>query len=154
MFLPIPAMIIAAPLIVNVADQVPSFNISPTCGGDAKTTASGGRTKGRKEIGERGSDICIKGEMAARDELAKQWTKFPAGDRARCVQLAKMTTMPSYVQVITCLEMARESGQLEKSSTTGAAPQGNVTPPGSALPQDTVSPPTSTTPPTGDATKK
>jgi hypothetical protein len=112
MFLPLPALVVAVPLLV--ADQVPTFNVNPTCGGNGRSG--------------RGSDVCTKSEMAARDELAKQWTGFQAADRARCVQLATMSRMPSYVQVITCLEMAREARQLEtgQRSTTGAASPGDA----------------------------
>lgn len=102
MFLPLPALILAVPLIMGVADPVPTFDVKPTCGG-ADVRAAGGR----------GSDVCAKSEMAARDDLESKWAQFPAADRARCVQLTTMTRMPSYVQVLTCLEMAREARELE-----------------------------------------
>ncbi len=114
MFLPA-ALLAATPLMLAAADRVPTFDLKPTCGGAASTMD-----------GTRGSDICLNSEKAARDDLVKQWAQFPAADRTRCVQLASMTQMPSYVQVLTCLEMARESRQLEtpqRTTGTGAAPQ-------------------------------
>jgi hypothetical protein len=92
MFLSLPAVLVVTPFIIGVADEVPKFNLSTTCGG--------------------GSDRCVKSETAAHDDLAKQWAQFPAADRARCVQLATTSRMPSYVQVLTCLEMAREARRL------------------------------------------
>jgi hypothetical protein len=87
MFLPLPYLLVTAPLIIGVAERIPSFNLKPTCGT---------------------SDICTKSETAARDDLANQWTQFPAADRTRCIKLATTSGMPSYVQVLTCLEMARQ----------------------------------------------
>jgi len=95
MFLFMRAALVTAPLIVGVADQVPKFNLNPTCGT---------------------SDICIRSETAARDELASQWTQSPAADRDRCVKLATMSGMPSYVQVLTCLDMARQSREISSPS--------------------------------------
>jgi len=110
-FLPLPAAIVAAPLIIGVADGVPSFDVKPTCSG--ATAGDGGR----------GPDVCIRTELSTRDQLAKEWAQFPAADRTRCVQLTNMTHMPSYVQVLTCLEMARDARQLEapaRRSTVGS----------------------------------
>jgi hypothetical protein len=113
MFLPLPAMLVATPLIIAAADSVPSFDVNPTCRGAASTAGGGGR----------GSDVCVRTELGARDQLARQWVQFPSADRTRCVQLTNMTHMPSYVQVLTCLEMARDARQLETSaqrSTVGS----------------------------------
>jgi hypothetical protein len=87
MFLPLPAVLIVTPFFIGVADKVPRFNLNATCGG---------------------SSDCVKSETAAHDDLAKQWAQFPAADRARCVRLATASRIPSYVQVLTCLEMARD----------------------------------------------
>ena len=113
MFLPLPAMVVAAPLMMGVADGVPSFDVNPTCRGAAPTSGAGGR----------GSDVCVRSELGARDQLAKEWAQFPSADRTRCVQLTTMTRIPSYVQVLTCLEMARDARQLEapaRRSTVGS----------------------------------
>jgi hypothetical protein len=64
-------------------------------------------------MSEGGAEACIRSESAARDDLTKQWSQFPAADRARCAQLATMTKTGSYVQVLTCVEMAREARQLK-----------------------------------------
>jgi hypothetical protein len=112
MFLSVSAMIVAAPLFVAVADQVPTFDVHPTCVGAAASAGAGGK----------GPDVCVKSELGARDELAKEWAAFPPGDRSRCVQLTNMTRMPSYVQVLTCLEMARDARKLgdpRERSTVG-----------------------------------
>jgi hypothetical protein len=103
MFQPLSAALVAVPLIIAVTDQVPSFDINPTCSGAAPTAGAGGR----------GSDVCQRTELAARDQLARQWSEFPAAERTRCVQLTNMTRVPSYVQVLSCLELARDARKLE-----------------------------------------
>ena len=114
MFPSLSAVLLAVPLVVAAADSVPTFDVHPTCRGADAAAGAGGR----------GPDVCIKSEMSARDELAKQWAQFPEGDRSRCVSVTTMTQMPSYVQVLTCLEMARDARQLNPRdrSTVGSAP--------------------------------
>jgi hypothetical protein len=104
MFPPFQAALVAAPFVIGVADPVPKFNLNAICAGE----------------GMRGPDVCIKTETAAHDDLAKQWAQFPAADRARCVQLATMSKMPSYVQVLTCLEMARDARQINAPGRSGS----------------------------------
>ena len=87
------ALFVAAPLAAAAQDQVPALNIGPTCGG-AETTAAG--------FG-RGEDVCRRTELAARDELVKHWSEFTVADRSRCVRLATMTDLASYVQILTCM---------------------------------------------------
>jgi hypothetical protein len=108
------AVLTLGPLATLAAaqDKVPVLDIGPTCGG-AETTAAG--------FG-RGEDVCRRTELSARDELTKHWSEFTVADRSRCVRLATMTDLASYVQVLTCLEMAREARALQgrERSTVGA----------------------------------
>ncbi len=109
MFLPLSALTVAASLVIPVADQIPNLNVNPTCSGGATSAAGGGRSR----------DVCIRTELSARDQLAAEWDEFPPAERRRCVQLATMTNLPSYVQVLTCLEMAREAGKLPEARERG-----------------------------------
>ena len=58
------------------------------------------------------SDRCLKTERAARDQLTREWTNFPVASRSRCTQTATMGGLPSYVELITCLEMERAAADL------------------------------------------
>ena len=107
MFVPFPAALVAIPFAIGVADPVPTFNLGAICTADST----------------RGSEACVRSENAARDDLAREWEQFPAADRTRCVQLATMSKMPSYVQVITCLEMARDARQI---NAPAAPPRGQA----------------------------
>ena len=107
------AVIVTTPLPALAQDQVPVLNVDSTCRGTETTAAGFGR----------GPDVCRRTEVGARDELTRQWSDFPPADRRRCVQLATMTEISSYVQILTCLEMAREARNLpdrRERSTVGS----------------------------------
>ncbi|MBV8792197.1 MAG: hypothetical protein JO237_09105, partial [Pseudolabrys sp.] len=37
------------------------------------------------------------------------WSKFAAGDRASCQRMVSMGGQPSYVELLTCLELAQQT---------------------------------------------
>jgi len=83
------------------AADVPKLDVSKTCrpiAGDVTLQID--------------SERCFKSEQAARDELKKEWASFPAANRGLCTQTATMGGMPSYVALITCLEMKRDVARL------------------------------------------
>jgi hypothetical protein len=53
-------------------------------------------------------ESCLKDEQAARDRIGEQWTQFAQSDKTNCARLATMGGDPSYVELLTCLEMARD----------------------------------------------
>ena len=62
-------------------------------------------------------DRCMHAEQRARHKLTTEWDKFPHADRTECTALAKMgTVLQSYVELITCLEMAKDARALPKSA--------------------------------------
>jgi hypothetical protein len=94
-------------------EQVPAIDVDATCRGTETTAAGFGR----------GPDVCRRTELDARDQLVAKWADFPGVDRRRCVQLATMTDIASYVQILTCLEMAQEARKLpdrRERSTVGS----------------------------------
>jgi hypothetical protein len=62
---------------------------------------------------------CMTSERAAREQIVKDWQKFPAGGRQRCV----ITTgyMPSYIEWLTCLEMEQQVLELRRGAATTPA---------------------------------
>lgn len=89
------------PLTIAVADGVPSFNVEPTCKGGLDSPG----------LNERYSR-CIAEERAARSKLEAGWSTYPAADRTQCSDTARMGT-PSYVELLTCLEMARDASKMK-----------------------------------------
>ena len=64
-------------------------------------------------------DSCVRSEHEARDQLTRQWEEFAAADRTRCVGKTQMGGPPSYIEVLTCLELARDARKLPKDDNTG-----------------------------------
>jgi hypothetical protein len=92
------AVMLGGVLTVSAADSVPTLNTHPTCAG-ADSILSGTRD----------AASCERSEQQARDTLSTEWQKFSAPDRRSCVAETSIGGFPSYVQVLTCLEMARDA---------------------------------------------
>ena len=101
-----PAMLGAQ--LVFVADEVPRLNVEPGCRAAAESAVGPGRN----------ANSCQDDENRARDQLAKEWGQFPGPDKSRCMRLAGLGGQPSYVELLTCLEMARD---VKSSPTNGKA---------------------------------
>jgi hypothetical protein len=94
------ALFLSTQLVVAVADEVPKFDVAPTCRAESATTAAT-------------ADSCIQDEQSARNQLSQEWAQFTARDKARCVALATdVAGIRSYVEVLTCLEMERDARKL------------------------------------------
>ncbi|HTV32333.1 MAG TPA: hypothetical protein VME69_04415 [Methylocella sp.] len=101
------------------AEDVPRFDISRTC---AEAGAFAGSDK---DLAYRG---CLKDENDAKAELKRKWSHFKAQDRRDCVAQGA-NPMPSYVEILTCLEMSQEASELYNPNGTARArtkPQGAI----------------------------
>jgi hypothetical protein len=56
----------------------------------------------------------MKSETAVRDQLVKQWPTFKASDRANCIGESNAGDMPSYTDLLTCLQMARDVSKISQ----------------------------------------
>jgi hypothetical protein len=100
--------------LLAMAEGVPRFNIERTCRG------AGSFTGADKEISYKG---CLKDEADAHDQLTQKWTRFTPADRRDCIAQGA-TPMPSYVELLTCLEM---SADVEAINTPGRGnPRGSA----------------------------
>lgn len=84
------------------AEDVPRFDIAHTC---TEARAFAGDDK---DLAYRG---CLKDENDARAELKRKWSHFKLQDRRDCVEQGA-APMPSYVEILTCLEMTDEARTL------------------------------------------
>lgn len=129
------------------SDGVPTFDVARSCK-EARAYAGDD-----KELAYRG---CMKDEADARAEMVKKWNQFKPADRQDCVAQGA-APMPSYVEILTCMEMSEEAGALflpngaARGNSTKAAPAGNALtpppPPPSPLPSSPQPPPS---PPNAD----
>ena len=94
------ALALGMQLMVAVAEGVPTFDLNPTC--SAAPTAG---------VRPRSREACMDQELRARDRLAERWNDIPAADRTSCVGSAMAFPSKSYVQLLTCLELAADSRQ-------------------------------------------
>jgi hypothetical protein len=92
--------------LVMVADGIPTFDVKQTCRGTEVAAIFPGRNM----------ETCIQSEQSALEQLRKAWAGFAAPDRAECVGLARMSGPPSYVELITCLEMRRDMRRIRATS--------------------------------------
>jgi len=90
-------LVLGAQLIL-VSDGVPQFDGSRGCP-RASTEAMLQRT----------TEACRNDEATAKQTLTKEWANFPASPRANCQRMVEMGGKPSYVELLTCLELAQQS---------------------------------------------
>jgi hypothetical protein len=104
MLLPFAILSLGGQLLLVAADEAPRFDVRPSCRGGANSAVSLA-----KDV-----EGCVKNETAARDQLAKGWSQFARGDRVRCAEMTRMGGPPSYVELLTCLEIARDVTSIRK----------------------------------------
>jgi hypothetical protein len=95
-------IILTASHIVLAADRVPEFKIEPTCRAAATAAIAP----------DRGTDACQRDERNARGKLVQEWGSYPAKQKADCMRLSQLGGQPSYVEMLTCLELAKAVNDL------------------------------------------
>jgi hypothetical protein len=94
MFVHLPIVIMAMLSPVAVSDTVPKFDIVREC-----------RFEGGAIVE---FDRCSEDEIAAHRELQQAWAQFAGADKKNCLAAATIGGFASYVELLTCLEMARD----------------------------------------------
>lgn len=127
----------------GVSDRggVPYLNVKGSCM-DAQKFSAGDD----KNLAFRG---CMQDETNAKSELDKRWSSFKGKDRSNCVEQSRFPS-PSYVEVLTCLEMSSDSMRNMPRSNLQPGPQiGGPVAPGlspTPAPGGTAAPPPPTSP--------
>jgi hypothetical protein len=57
---------------------------------------------------------CVADEQQALVQLHAQWSQVRSAAKAQCAKETKIGGTPSYVDLLTCLQLAKEAGQLPK----------------------------------------
>jgi hypothetical protein len=60
----------------------------------------------------RDTAACERDENTARDTLEKEWSQFSPAQRAECARLSSLGGSPSYVELLTCLEIAKGANEI------------------------------------------
>jgi hypothetical protein len=108
MLLHLPIVILATLSPIAVSDTVPTFDVVREC-----------RFEGESVID---FDRCQQDEAAALEQLRASWTQFVRADKSTCQAEATVGGFVSYVELLTCLEMARDANNSPRGpQTTGAS---------------------------------
>ncbi|MCP1557487.1 UNVERIFIED_ORG: hypothetical protein M2438_001564 [Methylobacterium sp. SuP10 SLI 274] len=80
---------------VALSGELPRYNVEAMC-----------RAAPALEGGARNTDQnCVRDETQARTQLEQQWAGFDARRRETCVEEANIGGPPSYVALLTCMQM-------------------------------------------------
>ena len=104
MLLSLAAMALGSQGAVAVADDVPTFDVRATCRAESQGDPGAGTVA-----------ACMADEQKARETLVSQWAQFAPASKARCMQTATdISGVRSYVELLTCLQIAKEVENLPK----------------------------------------
>ncbi|MFI5015628.1 MAG: hypothetical protein ACHQAY_25105 [Hyphomicrobiales bacterium] len=59
---------------------------------------------------------CINDETEAQKEVIKTWASFKAGAQATCLQETKIGGAPSYVELLTCLQLDKQATEASREN--------------------------------------
>ena len=80
---------------IAFADEVPTYDVRATCRAEAQDVATGTAA------------TCMTQEQQARESLVSQWAQFAPENRTTCME-AQAGFAPSYVELLSCLQIAKE----------------------------------------------
>lgn len=99
--------------VIFAADSVPKLDIVPSCRSAGANSLMGATS------GTRNAAACEQDEKEARNKLDQEWTTFSQAEHERCTRLATLGGSPSYVELLTCLEIAKAAKLLPPSDRMG-----------------------------------
>jgi hypothetical protein len=102
MLLHLPIAILATLSPIAVSDTVPKFDTVREC-----------RIEGGPSV-----DVarCSRDETAALRQLQEAWARYAGADRTACTAEATTGDFASYVELLTCLEMARDAKSTDNNN--------------------------------------
>jgi hypothetical protein len=93
----LPLALFSMPAAFAASDGVPTFNVQPSC----RAAADASKVNNRLQA-------CLDSEKKAREQIVNQWTQFTPAVRSECLRASQVGGMPTYTELITCLEMTRD----------------------------------------------
>ena len=98
------AVSFGAPVSIAAADEVPRYDVRKSCKVDLQSYSTAQTNSG-----------CLADEQNARATLVSQWTQYTPESRSRCSSMVGNVAGPqSYVELLTCLQMAKDVKGLPK----------------------------------------
>lgn len=90
------------------SQDIPDLNVDPVCHGIAQQAADPSE-KGDPDLA---FSQCVRNEQSMREKLVNEWGTFIPPEKTGCIGEATSTPLPSYTDLVTCLEMARDARTL------------------------------------------
>jgi hypothetical protein len=115
-------LIIAAVLVGSAlevfaaATDLPKFDVSPSCEAAA-----------RYAVVDRNKETCMDDERTAQNQVVNNWPQYSARDRAQCVGTVSKGGPPSYVELLTCLDIMRDARTTRVNELDDPFPNGEGT---------------------------
>ncbi|MCJ2045787.1 hypothetical protein MKK58_14795 [Methylobacterium sp. J-078] len=95
-------------LLLGAAAQAesgpPQLDINRTCQSAASASVSDNASQ----------EGCLRSERASRDEVKRRWGEFSPAAKRQCEKQFEAGGFPSYVEMVTCLELASGTGLPKK----------------------------------------
>jgi hypothetical protein len=113
----------ALPASAALADA-PTLNVQATCRATPAVNLDQQATY----------DNCMRSENAARDRLNKTWAKMRADWRSTCLKTTTLGGVPSYVELLTCVEMREAAANGQSGAPSGSMTNGRSVGIGSGSP--------------------
>jgi hypothetical protein len=113
----------ALPASAALADA-PTLNVQATCRATPAVNLDQQATY----------DNCMRSENAARDRLNKTWAKMRADWRSTCLKTTTLGGVPSYVELLTCVEMREAAANGQSGAPSGSMTNGRSVGVGSGSP--------------------
>jgi hypothetical protein len=96
-------VMLGAASVLLVAQAVPTINVEPHC-----------RTIARNASPVGDVESCLRVEEEARVQLVAQWGQFAVADKEHCLRLSRLGVEPTYTELLSCLELARDARNLRQ----------------------------------------
>ena len=94
---------LAGPCMAAAANFPPKFNVAPGCKAAAAINQAMDLSVAQNY------KSCMDDEEDARQQLVQNWSSFSSQNQARCVGQTQVNGMPSYAEVLACLQVTANS---------------------------------------------
>jgi len=101
---------------VAIADGPPNLDVSISC----QTAGRGSIVVGRD------MQACLNDEQTARDILTKDWNAYSERNRKICVDENRSGGPPSYVELLSCIEVMTEAAKLATDPLIQPVPMSTI----------------------------
>jgi hypothetical protein len=102
-------IILTASHVVLAADSLPKFDVERTCRPASAAAVLPGRD----------ASACQRDEQDARNKLEQDWSQYSTTQRNHCKGFVALDRAPSYVELLTCLEISKQANDLPTESKMG-----------------------------------